>query len=145
MKDTKIPINLAIQFANSLLFKVLFFFLIGFIFIPSKVIYAQDLRDLDHTLKFANYLFKTQQYALAAEEYERAFYYDTTNTTSLLKLLQSYRYAEKPDQVIVRFDYFFKDNLYTINTDLAREYVKNLFLIKEFPRVFDYLEKKYGP
>jgi len=141
MKDTKtqtfsvIPCSKMNRLSIFKISFVVIFFTAGF------QIKAQDLRDFEHTIKFADYLFKTQQYTLAAEEYERAVYYDSTNNSALLRLLQCYRYAGKNDIVAARFTYFFKDSLNYLRRDFAEEYVKNLLLRNEFETAYGYLDK----
>ncbi len=141
MKDTKIQTFLATLLNKPLSVKikfVLFFILALFQLNTSN---AQDLRDLEHTLKFADYLFKTQQYILASEEYERAVYYDSTDNKALLKLLQSYRYSEKFDVENQRFNIFFGDSLPLLRADFAEEYVKNMILREKFEETYQYLDK----
>lgn len=101
---------------------------------------AQDLRDFEHTLQFADYLFKTQQYTLASEEYERAVYYDSTNNSALLKLIKAYRFDEKHDIVAQKFDYYFKDSINYLRRDFAQEYVNNLLYRDEFQQAYNYLD-----
>ena len=141
MKDTKIQIFSATLSTNFFIRRtncITLFLLLNFLSFNTT---AQDLRDFQHTLKFADYLFKTQQYVLASEEYERAVYYDSTNNTALLKLFQSYRYAEKHDIVAERFNYFFSDSLFTIRNDFAKEYVKNLVMRNKYKKLYSYLDK----
>jgi len=141
MKDTKIQTFSVTLLNNNRIGKIhylILFFLFSSFFLNTR---AQDLRDFQHTLKFADYLFKTQQYVLASEEYERAVYYDSTNNTALLKLFQSYRFAEKHDIVKDRFSYFFSDNLYSLRSDFAEEYVKNLVMRNKYKELYDYLNK----
>lgn len=141
MKDIKIQTNLATRLIKLLQGKSILFAVLVFLFAFNGKITSQDLRDLEHTLKFADYLFKTRQFILAAEEYERAVYYDSTNNRALLRLFQSYRYAEKHDVANQRFKLLLGDSIYHIQQDLAKEYVNNLFLRKEFKPAFDYLKK----
>ncbi len=140
MKDTKIQTCLVIRWNKHLSNKLKFLLLIFALTLLSFA-KAQDLRDHEHTLKFADYLFKTQQFTLASEEYERAVYQDSTNSKALLKLLQSYRYSEKFGIAKQRFNYFFGDSLYNIRVDFAEEYVKQAILRNEFKSTFEYLEK----
>ena len=140
MKDTKIRTSSVTPWNENLMEK-LKILLLAFIFCHLNFVQAQDLRDEEHTLKFADYLFKTQQFILASEEYERAVYYDSTNNKALLKLLQSYRYSEKFDIAKQRFNYFFGDSLYHIRTDFAEEYVKHMILRHKYKETNLYLNK----
>ncbi len=116
------------------------FFLAGVFFFHVQHTIAQDLRDAEHTSKFADYLFKTKQFVLAAEEYERLVFYDSLNYYPKLKLIQSYRFSNNYKIAITKFDYFFKDSLYNLRPDFAEEYTKNLILSKENGQAFNYLE-----
>ena len=118
----------------------LLLFLAGLLLFHFQLTLAQDLRDPEHTLKFADYLFKTKQFVLASEEYERLVYYDSLNYYPKLKLIQSYRYSSNYKNAISKFGYFFKDTLNKIRPDFAEEYVKNLILDKRNKQAFNYLE-----
>lgn len=52
---------------------------------------AQDLYNLQSSILFAEYLFKTQQYDYAAKEYERILFLNPKNDTIKLNLIISYR------------------------------------------------------
>ena len=114
-------------------------FLAYFICLPGRNI-AQDLRDKEHTQRFADYLFLSGQYPLASEEYERLVYLDSVSEYSKLKLLQSYRLAGKPGNSIKRLQLFYGDSLQFLKNDFAEEYVKNLILEKENDKLFDFLK-----
>ncbi len=102
---------------------------------------AQDLHDLEHSLKFANYLFASRQYALSAEEYERVVFLDTTNNTAIFKLLKSYRLANKPKIAEQRFISLFQPQIYDVPSTIGKEYIASLILNKKFAETYDYLEK----
>jgi len=119
---------------NTALLVILFFAIFN-----EKTI-AQDLKDFEHTKKFANYLFLSKQFPLASEEYERLVYFDSTNNESKLRLIQSYRNSGKSNIALRRFDLFFKDSLLLMRKDFAEEYVKNLILEKENDKAIDFLK-----
>ncbi|NJO70383.1 MAG: hypothetical protein HC830_14865 [Bacteroidetes bacterium] len=63
-----------------------------FIFLAiSLSLNAQNFYDEQHSAKFAEYLFQSQQYDLAAHEFERLLFDNNSNTSYQLKLLKSYR------------------------------------------------------
>ncbi|MFN8257880.1 MAG: hypothetical protein U0W24_19440 [Bacteroidales bacterium] len=102
---------------------------------------SQDLRDADHTRKFAEYLFKTRQYVLASEEYERLVYFEPQNTEARLRLIQVYRFSGKYQVALNRLEYFYYDSIQYLNQEFAKEYYKNLVLDKNNPKALDFLNK----
>ncbi len=115
--------------------------LAGIFLFHAQLFNAQDLKDLEHTQKFADYLFKSKQFVLASEEYERLVFKDSTNKTAKLKLIQSYRFSNNYKSAIEKFDFFFKDSLYKLEPNFAEEFIKNLVLEKENKLVYSYLER----
>jgi TM2 domain-containing membrane protein YozV len=116
----------------------IFTLLVLLLLVNSKC-FAQDLRDFEHTQKFANYLFLSKQYPLASEEFERLVYYDSTNHSTILRLSQSYRLSGKSKTAIERIERFYKDSLVYLRQDFAEEYVKNLILEKDNKKALDFL------
>ncbi len=115
--------------------------LIGVLLFHTQLFNAQNLKDTEHTKKFADYLFKSRQYVLASEEYERLVFNDSLNNQAKLKLIQSYRFSNNFKVALQKFDYFFKDSLNRLQPDFAEEFLKNLILEKENEQVYSYLEK----
>lgn len=58
---------------------------------------AQGLFSYENSLRFADYLFESGQYGLASEEYERVVFLNPEDSTSIGRLLASYRLVKKPD------------------------------------------------
>ncbi|MEM7367172.1 MAG: hypothetical protein AAF587_01155 [Bacteroidota bacterium] len=54
-------------------------------------LYAQDLYDLNNSAAFASYLFKSGEYKLAAEEYERVLFLAPDSAAIQLQLIRAYR------------------------------------------------------
>ncbi len=102
---------------------------------------SQNLHDLEHSLKFADYLFSSRQYALSAEEYERVVFLDTANNSAILRLLQSYRLADKSKTAEERFNKLFQHKIYDVQLEIGKEYVTNLIINKKFTETFNYIEK----
>jgi hypothetical protein len=136
----KIQIYSSIPFGNMFQSNIINSIITVLIFLLSNHIVAQDLRDFEHTQKFANFLFQSKQFTLASEEYERLVYYDSTNNNSRLKLIQSYRLSGKFNIALQKFDRFFKDSLLLLKNDFAEELVKNLILEKENQKAIGYID-----
>jgi tetratricopeptide (TPR) repeat protein len=140
MKNLKIQIYCTIQLNNMIPSnKVICLIFTFIVFFMGKCI-SQDLRDFEHTQKFANYLFLSKQFALASEEYERLVYYDSTNNNSKYKLIQSYRQCGKFDVAIDKLNQFYKDSIAFVKKEFAEEYVKNLILTKQNEKVIEYIK-----
>ena len=102
-------------------------------------IQAQDIHDLNHSKQFADFLYKTGQFQLAAEESERIVFLDPTNRNLKLKLIKSYRKANSYQQALSKFDILFKENLIKLQADFAEEYVKLLIFTKQDSTAYSYL------
>ncbi len=100
---------------------------------------GQDIHDLNHSKQFADYLFKTRQYSLAAEEYERIVFLDSVNIQNKYMLILSYRKAQEYKPALKRFVYFFNKELKTMPANFAEEYVKLLLLTEQADSAFSYL------
>jgi len=59
---------------------------------------AQDIYDYAHSRAYARYLLQSQQYTLAAEEYERLIFLRPDNDTLLADLLRTYRRGNTPQR-----------------------------------------------
>ena len=79
----------------------------------SKSIGQEDLYDIDHTKAFADFLYQTKQYDLAAREYERLQILSPQKETPL-RLFKSYRLAELYDIGLKRMDDLY-DNIDSVS------------------------------
>lgn len=59
---------------------------------------AQDIYDYAHSRAYARYLLQSQQYQLAAEEYERLIFLQPENDTLRADLLRAYRRGNTPQR-----------------------------------------------
>jgi hypothetical protein len=66
------------------------------LFLPA--LSAQDLYDYAHSRAYARYLLQSQQYGLAAEEYERLIFLKPENDTLRADLLRAYRRGNTPQK-----------------------------------------------
>ncbi|MCF6240611.1 MAG: hypothetical protein L3J74_04610 [Bacteroidales bacterium] len=116
--------------------KIILAILVLLFVFPAK---GQDIHDLNHSKQFADYLFKTRQYSLAAEEYERIVFMDSVNVQNKYMLILSYHKAKDYHRALNRFTYFFNKQLKTMPANFAEEYVKLLLLTKQADSAFNYL------
>jgi hypothetical protein len=91
---------------------------------------AKNLYDLDHSLKFANYLYQNQEFRLAAEEYERIIFMDSSQQQARLQLIQSYRKSQQLSLALHRLKAY-RPNLLSLPVSFATEYAKVLLLKTE--------------
>ncbi len=73
-------------------------YLLIFLSIGTTALAAQDIYDYAHSRAYARYLLQSQQYTLAAEEYERLVFLRPDNDTLCAELLRVYRRGNKPQQ-----------------------------------------------
>jgi hypothetical protein len=97
------------------------FILIG---LNYSVCFSQDLYNREHSLKYAEYLFSSQQYSLAAEEYERLVYFDNNDISIKFKLIKSYRLSGELNSGIRRLYSFYGKSIDSMPDLLAAEFVK---------------------
>jgi len=105
------------------------------------MVFAQeeDLYNLENTRKFADYLYKSGQYQLAVNEYERALFLNPSNDTLKYLLVQSISEQGKPLQAIERTNNLFEAR--DLPTNMAKVQAHNLFLIKDFKQLNDLVKK----
>lgn len=87
-------------------------------------LFSQNLFDETNTYKFTDYLFKTQQYQLASQEYERLVVLAPSNSSYKLSLVQCYRLSNNYSTAEKRFNEFFSDSLFLLSTAVSTEYLK---------------------
>ncbi len=92
---------------------------------------AQNLFDLSHTKTFADYLYQSGQYKLAAEECERWLYMQPESDSASLLLLKSYRKGGLYDQGIAKTKIIFPD-YEKMNSSIAKEFTVLLLLNRNF-------------
>ena len=68
------------------------------LFLLANALSAQDLYDYTHSRAYARYLLQSQQYSLAAEEYERLIFLRPENDTLRADLLRVYRRGDMPQR-----------------------------------------------
>lgn len=117
-------------------------FVLLFLFILIKInLYSQNLYDLDHSAKYASFLYSTNQFKLAAEEYERLVFLDTANTEFKIKLISSYRKSNNLKRGIERIHQIKGGDIYNMNNSLSYEYLALLMRSDSLSGVDDFLKK----
>ena len=104
-----------------------------------RTTYSQDLYDYSNSLKYADYLFKTNQFKLASAEYERIVFLEPKDTLSRFKLIQSYRYLTEYTTAINRIEKYFQPSLNNLPKKFSDEYVRNLLYDNQFQKATDFL------
>ena len=97
--------------------------------------YSQNLYDLQHSRQYAEYLTSSHQYKLAAEEYERLVFLDSSNSIFKYNLVKSYRLAGDFNSAIRRIYSFYGSNEKSMPAPLASEFVKLEILTDSLPVV----------
>ncbi len=65
------------------------------ILLPVKLA-GQDIFDANHSREFAQYLMQSQQYQMAAAEWERVLFFNSGDTLARLSLIRSFRLSDNP-------------------------------------------------
>lgn len=107
----------------------------------SNAAYSQNLLDYQNSLKYADYLFMTGQYELAAVEFERVVFLEPKDTLAKLKLVQSYRYLSSHSIALNKIEVFFPNCLEYLPEEFSDEYVKNLLYERRFQESREFLCK----
>lgn len=101
---------------------------------------SQDLFNLENSRKFANYLFDSGQFDLAADEFERVVFLDNRDSVSVLKLLKSYHLQGNYKLGLKRANKLLPD-LLSINKSLAKEYIFLNFKISRFDESNNFIKE----
>ncbi len=85
---------------------------------------SQDLYDLSHSKQYAEYLTSSHQYRLAAEEYERLVFLDSSNATFKYDLVKSYRLSGDFSKAINRVYSLYGSSGSNMPSSIATEFLK---------------------
>ncbi len=119
------------RFWNKQLAFALFFFC-------SLQLKGQDLFSISNSINYANYLFTAGEYVLAAREFERIIFLDSTNLQAKFKLIKSYRLQGDYISGINRTTVFFK-NYSSIPREITSDFGKMLLYEKHFDETDKFL------
>ncbi len=110
------------------------------VFLISGIACSQNLLDYSNSLKYADYLYNTNQYNLAAIEFERVVFLEPKDTLSKLKLIRSYRYLTEYKTAIERIEKYFPYSLNNIPEEISDEYVRNMLYENQFQEATGFLQ-----
>lgn len=104
-------------------------------FILSFVLYSssQNLYDLEHSLKFGEFLFKSGQHKLAAEEFERIIFLSPVNDSLSYYLSLSYRKSSMSNVALTRIEQLYP-KVSLMSKIIFEEYIKLLILNKLYSK-----------
>lgn len=88
---------------------------------------AENIYDFEHSLKYADYLTNSNQFVLAAEEYERLVFMKPEDSGLRISLLKTLRKAEKYGEGIKKWNYFQSEKS-VYDKELNAEFIKMLLL-----------------
>ena len=96
---------------------------------------------MENSQKYAEYLFSGRQYKLAAEEYERLVFFDSSNINFRLRLVKSYRLTGDLRSGITHMNSFFGNSNFNMPEPMAIEFVKLHLLSDSLNVVNDFLRR----
>jgi len=102
--------------------------------------FAQNLYDLNHSHEFATYLYKSNQYELAAIEFERLLFLKPQNDTFKISLIKSYALNKDYTIAINRLNGF-AANPTELPENLSDLYAFNLLADRQFKTAIEYLNQ----
>ena len=114
------------------------FLILGLLGLDSSI-FSQNLYDEGNTLKFADFLYKTQQYDYATQEYERLIFMDNSSSDFKLQLIRCYRLNNKLSLAETRFIDLYRDSLCFLNKRQSKEFFAILFLKNDLLQAQNYL------
>lgn len=104
-------------------------------------LFSQNLFDEKNTFKFTDYLFKSQQYNLASQEYERLVIMVPSNLNYKLSLIQCYRLGSNYTFAEKRFADFFSDSLFSLPNSISVEYLKIKLLQEDLSSTQNFIKQ----
>ena len=117
-------------------------FILLILFLICPFIEGQNIYNTENSLKFADYLFKNQEYTMAAEEYERVVFLMPDSIMPKMHLIRSYHHAGQTQFAISRTEKFYPA-IDQIEKPLARYYSKLLILNNQFDKLTHTLKNNH--
>lgn len=102
---------------------------------------AQDIFDREHSYAFANYLFFSGEYKMAAAEYERLHFLQPQDTLILFRLVQSYRLAGNSEVALEKIEKKLGNPDVKMSSSLQREYIRLLILNSRYNQCRRYISE----
>ncbi len=97
---------------------------------------GQNLYDKDHSLLFAKFLYQSREFKLAAVEYERLVFMDSTDLLSQEYLIKSYRKQDNYTKGLKRANQLFPNNAQA-PASIAREKALMLLFQREMSGLYE--------
>lgn len=101
---------------------------------------GQNLYDLEHTKKYADFLFQSRQYKLAAMEFERLLFMEPENAFARNQLIKSYRLSSQFELGILNLGKWYPEQI--TDNELLLEYYKLNMLDGRFGEAFRSVENQ---
>jgi uncharacterized protein YihD (DUF1040 family) len=116
--------------------------LLIFLAIAAPTLPSQNIYDHDHSREFARYLMVTQQYNLAAGEWERVLFLNPADTAARLNLVKSYRLSGQPEKGWSNLNAW--NPAGSLTNDFAREAIQLTFNLNDFQSFRSVMERSAG-
>lgn len=84
---------------------------------------AQNIFDIENSIKYADFLYKNKEFELAAQEYERLLYFEKNNTEFQYRLINSYRLNSNFDKALNTLSFHNLDKA-NLSSEISNELVK---------------------
>lgn len=107
-----------------------FFFILIFFSFEENFAFSQNIFDAEHSLAYAQYLYKTGQYSQAAEEFERVVFFLPDSISCKSKLIAAYRKSGQNEMVLSRIHGLFGTNKSNYTHQISKT-VLSILLEKE--------------
>lgn len=108
----------------------LFILIAGAVLLSGNYASGQNIFDGSNSLKFASYLYHTNQYDLAAEELERAVFFYPENDSLKYSLVHTYLKGKHFDKGKSRLDTYFPQKN-KLSTEFSRDYCRLLLSLDQ--------------
>ena len=106
----------------------------------SLFVSAQTAYDFDHSRKFGIYLYNTGQYELAVQEFERAVFYNLSDSAANSMLFKTYTFLGQTSKAIDSYIRFSNDaNLHLMPNEYGSIYVNSLIQQGEYLEALSFI------
>lgn len=102
---------------------------------------AQNAYDFEHSLKFGQYLYNTNQFNLASEEFERAVFFEPTDSLSNIMLFKTYSILNQKDKALASYINYSHDSMLTrMPNQYGTLYAKLLIKTEAYDDCLNFIE-----
>lgn len=115
-----------------------FTFLLALIFANS---FGQDYHNFENSVRFGKFLYNTNQYEIAIQEFERAVFLNPSDTSTYLFLFKSYNRNNQFESALKTYKRLFgKLDIEAMPKEFGTEYLHNLILNNQYEKGGFFLE-----